>query len=576
MRFYAIIAVVAAMCITIAAPTFGQEDAVAPERMGVGWVMTHLNKVVDIDPEAERITVSGALTLKLDSLDASYGPTLIINYNSPLLMWDRCEVQPAATVELNETREEFESARLAIVQFDEPARRGDEITITFEFHSVEHGSQFGIRSDYAMASWVEAWTPVALPRVDKGERFRASLIIAPGTTTLRMPENWVGLTDGVLKSRENVDGRNIEMWDMTGVNAARSFVAGPFTIAEQEADGRRVLVYRLTESGMGADALAKRMAEVIRALEAKLGPFPAPSYGIVEAPEDLTDRWYAASQQTFILAKASAFDYDHGNTPLWAHESCHAWWGNLIGTNGKGSLMAGEALAQLGVLIALEATEGTEAVREFLEFSRSGYSSLQCAAGYFYIWREGGDTALAELDKARWDHNLSDSKGMWFWHMLRDRIGDDVFFGTLREVIDELAGQTVSLDDLRERFIVAAPSSDLEPFFAQWLDRTGAPVIDVDWWATRTHGERGVHLELTQWQPGEPFNIDLDIAIDLQNGERLIETVALTESSQAFEISTGEQRAVGIELDPNRRVLIWRPAYGPRPSEPDEATPHSP
>lgn len=576
MRSSAFMAVAVAVCFIVVSSAFGQGDAAAPERMGVGWVMTHLDKVVDIDPDEERITVTGTLTLKLDSLDESYGPTMIINYNSPLLMWDRCEVQPPATVELNQTREEFESARLAIIQFDEPAKRGDEITITFEFHTVENGSQLGIRSDYAMASWVEAWTPVALPRVDRGERFRAGLIIAPGTTTLRMPADWVGLTDGVLTSRELIDGRNVETWNVTGVNAARSFVAGPFTIAEQEADGRGVLVYRLTESGMSADALAERMAEVIRALEAKLGPFPAPSYGIVEAPNDLTDAWYAASQQTFILAKASAFDYEHGNTPLWAHESCHAWWGNLIGTNGKGSLMAGEALAQLGVLIALEATEGPEAMREFLEFSRSGYSSAQCAAGYFYIWREGGDNALAELDNARWDHNLSDSKGMWFWHMLRDRVGEDVFYGVLRDVIDELAGKTMSLDDLRERFIVAAPSADLEPFFAQWLDRTGAPILDVDWWATRNHGDRGVRLELIQTQEGEPFTIDLDVAIELDSGERLVETISVAGHVTAVDIATGEARALNIELDPDRRVLIWRPSYGPRPGAADESEAPSP
>ncbi len=540
-------------------------EAITPERMGVGWEMIHLDKVVDIDTEARRMTVSGAVTVRLDSLDESYGPTLNLNYSHGLLTWDRADAGVGATAEINAVTPESEHARLAHMRFEKALNRGDELTIKFEFHSIAKGPQLGVRDDFAMASWVEAWTPVPLPRVDQGERFRAGMLIAPGTTTLLMPESWVGLSDGELLSRTREDGRTVEVWDVTGVNAARSFVAGPFTIAEREADGRAALVYRLTDAGMSADALATRMAEVIAALESKLGPFPAPSYGIVEAPNDLTDQWYAASQQTFIVAKSSAFDYEHGNTPLWAHESCHAWWGNLIGSQGIGSLMCSEALAQLGVLIALEETEGRDAMDEFLEFSRSGYSSTQCAAGYFYIWRDGGDKPLAQLDDDRWDHHLSDSKGVWFWHMLRDHVGEDVFYGTLRDVIADKAHDTITLDGLRSRFIAASPSTDLESFFAQWLDRSGAPVIDVDWWATNSHGNRGVHLALTQWQPGEPFEVSLDIAIDLQNGERLIETISLTEASQEFEISTGEQRVVGIELDPNRRVLIWRPSYGARP-----------
>ncbi|RMH29536.1 MAG: hypothetical protein D6693_01830 [Planctomycetota bacterium] len=324
-------------------------------------------------------------------------------------------------------------------------------------------------------------------------------------------------------------------------------------------------MYRLSDAGMDAPTLAERMARVIAALESRLGPFPYPSYGIAEAPDDIKG-WYAASQQTFIVARASAFGYDHGNTPLWAHEASHAWWGNLISAEGEAGLMVSEALAQLGVLIALETTEGDDATARFLEFSRSGYNSLQSAAGYFHIWRQGGDKPLSELADDRWDHNLSDSKGMWVYHMLRHRVGDRVFFGVLRDIIQQRRGGAVSLADLRAFFLRASDDPGLAEFFAQWLDRAGAPVLDLDWWATRDpDGTRGVHLEIAQTQGGEPFTIDLEIGIELDTGERITRTIALADARHSIDVATGGGRPVRVELDPRRLVLMWRPAYGPRP-----------
>ena len=104
-------------------------------------------------------------------------------------------------------------------------------------------------------------------------------------------------------------------------------------------------------------------------------------------------------------------------------------------------------------------------------------------------------------------HTLADSKGMWVYHMLRQRIGDELFFGTLRELIAEYAGREMSLDDLRRTFVAAAPDHDLERFFAQWLDRTGG----VDFDATFTAGHDSTELLLTQSKDNKPFDFDLDV-----------------------------------------------------------------
>lgn len=131
------------------------------------------------------------------------------------------------------------------------------------------------------------------------------------------------------------------------------------------------------------------------------------------------------------MARTPQFGED-GNLPLFAHEAAHAWWGNRVSTTGPGAQLVSESLAQYGAVLAIGALEGHDAMNEFLRLSRDGYNQLQSAAGYFEMARRGGDRPLSQLSNGRWDHNLSDAKGHWFYHMLRHRIGDERFFAVLR------------------------------------------------------------------------------------------------------------------------------------------------
>jgi aminopeptidase N len=344
-------------------------------------------------------------------------------------------------------------------------------------------------------------------------------------------------------------------------------------VARKSSGRREIAVFLLSASSASAGAQARTLDRAVGAMERRFGPYPYSSYAIAELPESVVT-WAASSEQGFIMATTSMFAAPGGNLPLFAHEAAHGWWGNAVSTSGPGGKLGSESLAQYGAVVAIEALEGPTAAREFLRFSRTGYNPLQCAWGYFYIWREGGDKPLAQLVDDEWDHNLSDSKGMWFYHMLRQRMGDAAFFGALRQLLVRFKARPMTVADIRAQFAAAAPAdTGLRAFLSQWLDRKGAPVLDVDWWSVRRAAASagaepgfGATVRIRQRQPGDLFVLDLEVALTLQDSAKVIDTLHIAHRDHTFELNL-PSRPLDLEVDPFDRVLIWRPEYGRRPTD---------
>jgi hypothetical protein len=514
------------------------------------WSYSRLDLQITIDPNHERLDVTGTGVLALAGAAADE-IRMFVNTRSAAM-----EVAHVATTDRRSTVTIASSGhqQLVTIGLDTTAEPGD--TVSFEFTSTLRApsSQLLLTDEVALASWVEAWYLV--PSGPAGARWAA-----PGTTRFRLPAGWHAVTNGTLTGVAAPADSTVHVWHSSEA-VHRSFAAAPYRTARTSIGGRDIAVYLLTADTASARRQAETLARAISAMEGVWGPYPYDGYAIAEVPTDAVT-WAASSEQGFIMAVSSQFGED-GNLPLFAHEAAHGWWGNRISSTGPGAQMVTEALAQYGAVVAIEALEGTDAMNEFLRFSRRGYNQFQSAHGYFEIIRRGGDKPLSRLGSDTWDHNLSDSKGHWFYHMLRHRLGSDRFFAILRHVQDEHAGRALSLVELRSIFIDAAPDDPgLDRFMAQWLDRTGAPHLAVEWWTT---GEgRMARVSIAQVQD-ELYDLELDIELTLANGHTVRRTVPVTQTSHEYTLGA-HGRIVHLRLDPDRKLLMWRPEYG-RPVRP--------
>ncbi|MEQ8764944.1 MAG: M1 family aminopeptidase [Planctomycetota bacterium] len=537
-------------CLLASAPL--QDDA-PPE--GSGWRYERLDLDLHLNPASGKIVVEGEATLRLEA-ETSPGPTLGVNSRKPIFVFESVGTPSGTKVELNASHPVLEAIRLAHIRREEPYRQGDTVMLRFRCIGVGESMQVCLREQMALGSWVECWYPVPLRARNES---LSELSSAVGRTRLHLPSGWRGVTNGKRTAREVEGDRAVETWQIEGLPVARSFIAAPFTVGSSEIDGREIGVYLLDTDPELAEQQSIMLAQALAAMETRFGPYPYPSYAIAEVPFELSFElgFGASSEQGFIMCASNFIRVAGGNLPLFAHEAAHGWWGNKVGTTGPGASLCSESLAQYGAVLAIETLEGAAAASEFLRSSRAGYIPDQCAKGYFEILRTGRDKPLAELKSGGVDHTLADSKGTWFYHMLRRRVGDELFFQTLRSILEKYAGEQLSLAALREEFSKVAPAeARLKVFFSQWLDRTGAPILV---------GElRGSSLVLRQEQAGAPFDLNVEVELVSDDGATRRE-LTLRDQEATFELE-GLEGVREIRVDPDFKILRWDESYGARPT----------
>ena len=509
------------------------------EVRGQGWIMTRLDLDVRLDPDAGALTGEGSATLRLSDSDAS-ALMLTLGETGQFLS---VETSSAGRLSMGTT------GRLATLYFDEPQSFGSEVDVSFEFSDLGRAYQCVVDREGAVASWVSGW----YPHSSDGS------VRAPGTTRLTVPSEWSTLSNGRLTGRADLGNLRTDTW-VSERSLARSFAAGPYHVESREVDGTRVAVYLCDAHPDKAGAYLDALMLCLDALEASYGSLPYEGYAIAEVPDSLVS-WGGSSEQGFSMLRSKLLSGKQVNLPLIGHEMAHSWWGNYVGSRRPGSYMVSEGLAQYGATLALEAIEGPEAATEFLRLSRDGFPSMQCARGYFRLQRKGRDQPLTKAvgGSEGSGHVLANSKGHWVYHMLRRRVGDEVFFDTLMGLVDEYGDATMSLTNLRAAFEEAAPpEARVEAFFAQWLDREGAPHLELEWDDASEDSESRVRVAIVQ--SGRPYDLDLEIAVDTRNGTAL-RTVRVSEAEQSFVLDV-PGKPVRVRPDPDHRLLMWRPEYG--------------
>lgn len=232
-----------------------------------------------------------------------------------------------------------------------------------------------------------------------------------------------------------------------------------------------------------------------------------------------------------------------GNVSLIAHEIAHQWFGDSVTGSTWADLWLSEGFATYFAGLFLERYEGEAVFQEYMKRAAASVLAYEKERRP-PIHDRDTENLFALLNANNYQ------KGAWVLHMLRSRLGDEVFFRGIRDYYEAHKHSVASTEDLRAA-LEKASGRDLRVFFARWVLGIGHPQYELTWeWDAR---RQELRLVLRQLQTGEAFTDPVPVRITLRGAQR--DVVLRPGGKQLIETMPMTEMPLGIEVDPGNTLL---------------------
>ncbi len=192
---------------------------------------------------------------------------------------------------------------------------------------------------------------------------------------------------------------------------------------------------------------------------------------------------------------------------------------------------------------AYKEQESSEAAREMRLGWLRDFAALQ----------PGQDAALTAFTSRT--HGASKivgyNKAAMFFFMLRDELGETVFNLGIQGLWAVQRFKVTSWQHLQKMFEMIS-GKNLQPFFSQWLERTGAPEITISE-AKNAPADSGYGLSITLNQSAPIYQLRVPIAIQSQEKTE-IQWLDLHQDQQTFTLTLPD-KPLSVSLDPDLRLF---------------------
>ncbi|HCC71981.1 MAG TPA: hypothetical protein DEQ09_12640 [Bacteroidales bacterium] len=229
---------------------------------------------------------------------------------------------------------------------------------------------------------------------------------------------------------------------------------------------------------------------------------------------------------------------------LMAHEIAHQWFGNSVTEKDWHHVWLSEGFATYFAALYQGYKDGETRLKAIMNMSRQRIISSNKIHPAPVI-----DTTIFEFMKLL--NTNSYQKGAWVLHMLRNELGDDLFWKSIQTYYARYRNRNVLTSDL-QRTIEDVSGRDMSRFFYQWLYLPGHPELKISWTYNNRRGEIKINVE--QVQEGHIFEFPLVLEINDRSGTRS-EQVMVKQKVQSFTIKS-ENTPYEIIPDPEVRLLF--------------------
>ena len=327
----------------------------------------------------------------------------------------------------------------------------------------------------------------------------------PGS--LALYEVDVALPNGWSSVSQGSDATGTGHWSVTIPSEALTLVANRFAVATrdwQASNGQTIKLeaYLFPEDAHLAQEYLDASARYLNAYIPLLGPYPFPKFAVVE-------NFFSSGlgMPSFTLLGAAVIKRHYTQPYALGHEIVHSWIGNGVYNRvNRGNWVEG-LTTYLANYYYHELTGDDVKAREQRRLMLFGYA--------VYV-RPDQDYPIARFTQKtdEKDNAVGYQKAAMVFHMLRREIGDAAFWTDLKDLIAGHLGAYADWGDI-ERTFGTRHGKDLRWFFAQWVERPGAPRVTIAdarvHHADQTSGPAKFLLSAVLVQQGAAYRIPIDV-----------------------------------------------------------------
>jgi hypothetical protein len=503
---------------------------------------------VHVFPDERRMEVSGTMRIpasKVARQDVSFW------FTDRATDFRMEAVEPSTGVTLEKTREASKEQLPGVsrnakwrVNLSKPIPAGQTAVFRFSYKAGGDPSMlYYIGPEVAVVSgWGDSWYPTLFDGQDKG--------ICELSVTV--PTGWTVATGGVW--RGNAEEEAHGLFRSAFVHPTYfSFSAGKFEVARRQGP-TPIVAYTLSHRDHIDNWLAG-VEKMLTVLAAEFGPYRFPELALVEVPRDIANK---AGFNAFSAPGMIALNHRAFNSPdvkfmhEWlGHEMSHQWFPHVVTLRAPNEMLV-EALAEYGGMRVVETLAGPEAATR-MRMSGFEYDPIYSASAYFKLLAGGQDHPISQLGQSMAHRDLAYNKGSFAFDMLSNEIGREKFQGVLHKIMREHKDRPMTWKEFTKAISNAA-GRNMDWFFDQWFERTGAPDYQLSW------KQAGPATQITITQPTPYYRAHLKVEVRGKDGQCLTRTAEIKGAKAELTLKPGFAVETVI-LDPGYEVLRWTPEF---------------
>jgi predicted negative regulator of RcsB-dependent stress response len=427
-----------------------------------------------------------------------------------------------------------------------PFTKGQVSHWTFEYDGAITGSEDGPVEGLKLAAIQEPityllyparWFPMTGYLID---RFTAEIHI-------RVPQGMKVFASGSqgaakpVKLANGKDGDQFDFkWDKPGFPG--TVIAGRF-VGPVSAGPGNVKVYLTVAHQQSGNPLAQTAAKEFDFFTDSFGTPESSHLNVVELPDDTLPAVWAPELAAILGSRVG----DKSGVRLLANTIAHQWWGSEVSPRTLNDAWITNGMARYGELMYVEDENGKSAMHAALQDVAAGalaYDTIPLSS----------DSRLSPFSPEFQSSTLE--KGAMVFHMLRWELGDKAFLATMKGALSQYTDQSMRTSDFI-KVAEAQSQQELTPFFAQWIDGTGAPQFTDKYAVYRLGNNKGFRTIGEIQQDLDLFRMPVELRVDT-DGKTETQKIDVVGTDTQYVVDTfGRPRHIAI--DPQNWLLKATP-----------------